>query len=259
MVPTPFYHLSVAEDLLQHSGLSVGNLEFLLEYRPAFLLGNTAPDVQTVSGQARQTTHFFDVPIIPAMQPAWEKILVAHPSLARRRQSPEGAVFMAGYLCHLLADWLWVMEIFSPVFGPEAGWQTFRRRLYLHNILRSYLDQQILEGLTPDIGVELTGVLPRHWLPFVEDDYLFVWRDFLAQQLHPGAKVQTVEVFAARQGLEPQEYYTLLNSEKRLDQEIFDRLPRQVLQGYRQRLIEASAQLVEMYLDNVQGGQQEDR
>lgn len=256
-MPTPFYHLSVAEDLLRRSDLSVGNLELLLEYRPAFLLGNTAPDVQTVSGQARQTTHFFDVPILPGMRPAWERLLIAHPSLVQGCPSPEGAAFLAGYLCHLQADWLWVVEIFSPVFGPRAGWQTFRQRLYLHNVLRAYLDQQIFEGLAPEMGVELGRVLPRDWLPFVEDDFLFVWRDFLAQQLHPGAKAQTVEVFAARQGLEPQEFYTMLSSKERLDQEIFDRLPRQVLMGYRQRLLMKSAQLIEKYLDKVQGGQHE--
>ncbi len=151
-MPTPFYHLSVAEDLLRRSELPAGNLKLLLEYRPAFLLGNTAPDVQTVSGQARQATHFFEVPILPGTQPAWEKVLALQPSLARSWQSPEGAAFISGYLCHLQADWQWVVEIFSPVFGPGAGWMTFRRRLYLHNVLRAYLDQQIFDQLHPRAG-----------------------------------------------------------------------------------------------------------
>ena len=250
-MPTPFYHLSVAEDLLRRSELPAGNLKLLLEYRPAFLLGNTAPDVQTVSGQSRQATHFFEVPILPGAPPAWEKLLALHPSLARSRQSPEGAAFLSGYLCHLQADWQWVVKIFSPVFGPRAGWKTFRRRLYLHNVLRAYLDQQILDQLRPELGVELGQAFPGQWLPFVEDANLCQWRDFLAQQLHPGSKVQTVEVFAARQGLEPQEYYALLSSEERLEQEIFNRLPRQVLQGYRQRLLEANTRLIVAYLNGV--------
>jgi hypothetical protein len=253
-VPTPFYHLSLAEDLLRRSDLPAGSLKLLLEHRPAFLLGNTAPDVQTVSGQARQATHFFEVPILPGSQPAWERLLALHPSLAGHWQSPEQAAFLSGYLCHLQADWLWVEEIFSPVFGPRAAWQTFRRRLYLHNVLRAYLDRQILEQLRPETGSELGRVLPMRWLPFVEDVNLCDWRDFLAQQLHPGSKVQTVEVFAARQGFAPQEYYALLSSEERLDQEIFNHLPRQELLGYRQRLLEANTRLIAAYLDGGQGG-----
>jgi hypothetical protein len=249
IVPTPFYHLSVAEDLLQRPDLPSGVRDFLNHYRPEFLFGNTAPDVQTISGQPRPATHFFDVPILPGSSTAWDSILAAHPQLAETVLLNESqAAFLAGYLCHLQADWMWVLDIFVPIFGLWSTWRTLEQRLYLHNVLRAYLDRQILGELQSQIDGELDAARPFHWLPFVEDLHLFEWRNLLARQLHPGAAVQTVEVFAARQGIDPQAFYHLLESEDRLDREIFSKLPRQELDLYRQRLIDENVRLLSRYL-----------
>jgi hypothetical protein len=240
----------VAEDLLVHPGLSSEIRRTLQENRPAFLLGNTAPDVQTVSGQAREVTHFFDLPIRPGMPAAWDGMLSAYPELARpARLASDQAAFIAGYLCHLQADWLWVLQVFAPVFGPHNTWRTFSHRLYLHNVLRAYLDQQIFPDLPAAMGADLEKAIPFHWLPFVADLYLVEWRDFLARQLQPGAIVETVEVFAARQGISPQEYYRLLQSEELLEQEIFVRLPRRDLLSYRDGLITANVSLLQTYFN----------
>jgi len=247
-VPTPFYHLSLAEELLTHPALPDGTRSFLSRHRSEFLFGNTAPDVQVVSGQPRVVTHFFGLPLQIDERPAWEKFLVANPSLSDSGQIPAAqAAFVAGYLCHLQADFFWVREIFIPVFGRRSQWESFPRRLYLHNVLRAYLDRQIIPGLTSGASAGITGVVPNNWLPFVQDLYLVAWRDFLTGQLHSGAKIQTVEVFAARQGISPESYYALLDSETRLDEEIFAHLPRQVLADYRQEIILENLSLLKTY------------
>jgi hypothetical protein len=175
-------------------------------------------------------------------------MLASFPSLIRPANlPPTQAAFLAGYLCHLQADWLWVVEIFAPIFGPGNVWKSFEQRLYLHNVLRAYLDTKILDNLPSGLGTDLRLASPAGWLPFVEDPYLCQWRDFLAQQLQPGALVRTVEVFAARQGIPAEAYYRLINSEERLDQEIFVRLPRTVLIDYRQRLLEKNIRLLQTY------------
>jgi hypothetical protein len=251
IVPTPFYHLSVAEDLFQHPGLSSEARSLLQTHRSAFLLGNTAPDVQTISGQDRQTTHFYDVHIRPNSRPAWERMLDLNPALANPRRLPDAqAVFVSGYLCHLQADWDWLFDIYFPVFGPYRSWHSFRRRLYLHNVLRSYLDETILAHLAAGIGAELGQAIPVAWLPFVEDGHMFRWRDLLVSQLEPGAIIQTVEVFAARQNIPPQAYYQLMGSEERLESEIFAHLPRQALEDYYQRLLERNVLLINHYFGN---------
>ena len=249
-MPTPFYHLSIADALLDHPALSRNRRKFLREHRPAFLLGKTAPDVQTISGASRESTHFFTVPLQDT-DPAWERMLASYSSLAASDAlSPPQAAFITGYLCHLQADQCWVREVFTPHFGPYLTWETFPRRLYLHNVLRAYQDRQAWVTLPDDIH-QCLALSPGDWLPFVEVIHLDRWRDYLVQQLQPGGKNLTVEVFARRQGVSSEEFRTLLNSEKHLKTELFSRVPINILDEYRQALIEDNLNLIENYLDNV--------
>ncbi len=248
-MPTPFYHLNLAEDLLVHPELPATIRTLLVEQRSAFLMGNTAPDVQNISGQSRELTHFFDLPIWPRTCPAWEKMLIQFPGLSHVNAMGAAQVaFLAGYLCHLQVDWWWVLKIFAPIFGPTALWSTFSQRLFLHNVLRSYLDQDCLDRLPLGIDRSLQTVIPSSWLPFVQDEYLEQMRDWLVSQLQPGASVQTVEVFAQRQGISPQAYYDLIQSETRMEEEILSRLPVRLLEFYREQVIDENVGLLKSYL-----------
>jgi hypothetical protein len=248
-MPTPFYHLSLAEELINHSDLPEPIHQFLQTRRCEFEFGNTAPDVQVISGQSRFVTHFFNLPIQIGDWPAWKQFLTEYPKLAIAKELPVSqAAFLAGYLCHLQADWLWVNDIFTPIFGPRCSWETFHQRLYYHNVLRAYLDLRILPELPADIDACLCQVYPRGWLPFVQDHYLMEWRDLLYPQLKPGAAIQTVEVFSSRQGISAPEYYALLASEERMQQEIFEHIPLGLIQGYRQGVLEKNIHLLSDYL-----------
>lgn len=248
-MPTPFYHLDIAESLLNHPGLPDSTRRSLHNYRSAFLLGNTAPDVQVLSRQKRQSTHFFSFPFNPDATPPWENLLVLNPVLATLADSQEEqAVFLAGYLCHLQADWYWVKDIFLPAFGPEINWGSFPHRLYLHNVLRAYLDRHVLPGLPVNLPQLLQIARPNHWLPFTADRFLFDWRDYLAKQLEPGARIETVEVFAARQGLSPEQFYRLIDSEDSMESQVFIHISRDLLLEYREGLIRSNLNLLAAYL-----------
>ena len=244
-VPTPFYHIWLAQDLLDHPSLPQAARRSLVQHWGAFLFGNTAPDVQVVSGQDRAATHFFDIPVpVGAVEP-WSVMFLDYPGLTSLLPS-EQAAFIAVYVCHLLADWRWVLEIFAPAFGPGSHWENFGRRLYLHNVLRAYLDHQLVSQIGSQTSSALELVIPDGWLPFVQDHYLCQWRDLLYPQLRSGAAIATVEVFAARQQVEPDTYYRLLASEQRMDEEVFSHLPRQQLADFRQRLLDESAAILRL-------------
>jgi hypothetical protein len=248
-MPTPFYHLSLAEELLTHPCFPETISQFIQNFRCEFLFGNTAPDVQVVSGQPRQVTHFFNLPIQAGDQPAWKVIFTEHPTLVVAKELPASqAAFLAGYVCHLQADWMWVKDIFAPFFGLRCSWATFRMRLYYHNVLRAYLDQHILPELPAGMDTCLNQVKPAGWLPFVQDRYLVEWRDLIYPQLQPGADIQTVEVFSSRQGISAPEYYALLASEERMQQEVFEHIPIGLVQSYRQRVLDENMRLLLDYL-----------
>jgi len=250
-VPTPFYHLSIAEELLASPDLPESVRTFLLNERSAFLLGKTAPDVQTLSGQSRTETHFYRIPLVIAVPP-WEKMFARYPHLGRPEQlSPPHTAFISGYICHLQADIIWITDLFAPYFLPLIA-KTRRKQVgYLHNVLRAYLDALILAKLPLDIGAQLADVHPGGWLPFVEDEYMVNWRDYLAQQLMPGAKAQTVEVFASRLDMPAESFMELLSSESRMEAEVFSFVPRQVLVEYRQKLVSANLELLTEFLADL--------
>ena len=108
------------------------------------------------------------------MAPPWMLIFQRHAGLSDPGKLPASqTAFIAGYLCHLQADWLWMRDIFLPVFGKRAGWESLSRRLYLHNVLRSFLDQEILPNLANGTAASITQAHPVNWLPFVADTYLY--------------------------------------------------------------------------------------
>jgi len=248
-VPTPFYHLSVAAQILKHPALDSALNSLIQKQLGAFYLGNTAPDVQVISGQKRSATHFFQVPIPEDAQEPWEIMLSKYPALgASGDLGAAQSVFIAGYLCHLQADWIWVSEIFEPVFGPHQKWGTFSQRLYWHNILRAYLDIEVLEELPVDKILEIGPVDAQNWLPFIRDHDLETWWVFICEQLEPGKQVKTIDVFAARQGIDVQEFQSMLESEESMQENIFSHISRKKLDDYRTQLVVKNVSLLTHYL-----------
>jgi hypothetical protein len=185
----------MADDILADAALLPAARDRLTAQRGAFLLGTIAPDVQSVSGQPREATHFFTLPSSQGdLQPtdtcpAHEVMLAEYPALACANKLPAAqAAFIAGYIQHLTLDELWIEHVFGPYFGMGAEWGTFRERLLIHNVLRTWLDQRDGIRLNGSVSEALAQVEPRGWLPFVSDVHLTAWRDEIALQLRPGVQ-----------------------------------------------------------------------
>ena len=246
-MPTPFTHLLAAPALLDFDEVPSAARSVMAANWPAFLLGNIAPDVQTISGQTREATHFFPVPLNGA-PPAHRVMFEHYPELTRPQRLPAAqAAFLMGYLAHLSFDQLWIAELFAPVFGPEQTWANFKERLYLHNALRAYMDAIDLAQLPAPIGPALHTAYPERWLSFVKDADLARWRDQVADQLLPGAVSHTVVVFAERMQTDPKALAALVNSPTEMDQKIFSRVSRERLEHYRALALTESARLIGEY------------
>jgi hypothetical protein len=91
-------------------------------------------------------------------------------------------------------------------------------------------------------------VEPNRWLPFVDDRFLVEWRDILFPQLQPGAATHTVEVFSTRGGISAPEFTALLESEERMQEEVFTHLPLHQINRYHQRVLNENLRMVSDYL-----------
>lgn len=246
-MPTPFTHLLSAPVVLNLPGLPPAAHTTLAAEWPAFLLGNIAPDVQTLSGQTREATHFFPVPLNGA-PPAERVMFKRYPRLTPPQRLPEAqAAFLAGYLAHLAFDQLWISEIFAPFFGPEQTWATFKERLYLHNALRAWLDAADVALLPAPIGPALHTAHPEQWLPFVKDEDLARWRDRVADQLLPGAPSHTITVFAERMNADPRTFAALVQSPVEMNRRVFTHASPAQIERYRALALAASARVIREY------------
>jgi hypothetical protein len=250
-MPTPATHLSLAEEILCGDDLSPAVRRLLIQQRGPFLLGHTAPDVKTVSGQGRHESHFYTIPRT-SDRPAYELLFNAHPLLARAESlPPPQAAFIAGYIAHLLLDEIWLDDIFRRYFLQD--WGPLRERLFLHNVLRVWIDRRDQRRLNGSVAMALREAEPQDWLPFVSDEHLRAWRDWLVEQLSPGQRMQTAEVFAQRMGISAAEMEAVSRSPQQMAERVFCHIPRAALRSFHDTGYERSVVLMNWYIGTPSG------
>lgn len=247
-MPTPVQHLVLAQRLLADDALPEAIRQRLIAQRSAFLFGHTAPDVQTVSGQVREATHFFVIPWAEVPRPH-KAIFALYPALGAPKYRPaDHAAFIAGYICHLWLDVLWVRDIYLKNFGPYARWgKSLHERHVYHNILRTWCDLNDQPQLNDTIGSALASANPIDWLPFTADRYLIQWRDNLADQLRPEGSIRTVQIFARRGGVPPEKFHQVLESPDEMERHIFTHAPRAKIEQFYRDGYEQMAELIIEY------------
>lgn len=245
-MPTPIMHLVQAQAMLGGDDLPPGIRSRLRDHQGPFLLGHTGPDVQTVSGQGREETHFYTLPRVSA-PPAYRVLFDTCPVLAWPAVlAPAHAAFVAGYIAHLLLDELWLDTIFLRFF--QGDWAPRHEQMFLHNVLRTWLDRQDQQRLDPGTAAVLKEAEPQCWLPFAGDDALRGWRDWLADQLEPGQRVETAEVFARRMGISPDKVETVLSSPRQMAERVFSRVPQADLRIFERTGYQQGVELIAWYL-----------
>jgi hypothetical protein len=202
-MPTPFQHLVYAKTVLESALLPDNISAHLQAHVDAYLFGNTAVDVQSITGQARAETHFYHI-YQENPDRAGGVLLATYPELVSPyRLSPAHAAFVSGYVAHLVWDEVWLWTVFRPVYLESELWPDRLTRNVHHNALRVLADRQAEAELRawPDLLPLLRSVQPGDWLPFVETRALYRWRDWLVTQLADAKAVQTAQVFADRMGV----------------------------------------------------------
>lgn len=249
-MPTPFMHLHVAEQILQMASQNGhGRLHEQLESNwPAFYLGSVAPDVNAISDIRRSESHFYTLPPLPTNE-AVPEMLEMYPQLADASQLPPAqALFVAAYAAHLMLDLIWLRQIAAPYFFYAEDLGSREQRRLMHFILLTYLDSLALDALPATAVKTLSQATPASWLPFVSDTVLVEWRDMLVAQLEPDALPRTVEIYAGRLEMSPEEFAAALHDPAWMEEHVFSKLPVADIQAILQTAVPQTMQLISDYL-----------
>ena len=247
-MPTPFMHLEMAENVQASPLLPRDIKQCLEEHFPAFYLGSVAPDVQSVADIRREDTHFYLLPPAPE-DLGYQKMLEQYPEIASGSALSAGqAVFIAGYCAHLMLDLRWYHDVLMPFFVEQENWTSLREAFIAHNTLLTYLDKSAVAVLPVDAGDTLASARPDRWIPFASDDDLVKWRDQLVEQLRPGALLMTVEVYAKRLGISPDEFAANLDKQSWMDEHLFNKVPVDKVLGIMHSAIDESIAIINGYL-----------
>ncbi len=202
-MPTPFQHLAYTLEILEAPELSGAVRACLEAEKGAFLLGSTAGDVRYLTDQPRVETHFHDIPP-ESSRATIETMLDAYPELEEPETlSPSQAAFVSGYLLHLIWDVTWALNVFCPHYLHSDAWSRWRDAMIHHNALRLVLDRRAFATLSaPEVATTLRRARPDQWVPFIADEVLTQWRDWIAHHLTTPQNVEgAAVVFAERMGI----------------------------------------------------------
>jgi hypothetical protein len=142
-------------------------------------------------------------------------------------------------------DELWLDNVFERYFLQD--WAPLRERLFLHNVLRTWIDTRDQAKLNGHVVQVLQEAEPQSWLPFVDDEHLRVWRDWLVEQLAPGRRMQTAEVLARRMGIPAGDVEAVARSPQQMEERVFRYFPPSALARFREAAYMRSITLVDSY------------
>ena len=248
-MPTPFTHLEIAQRLLSDTQVNPAHRDLINAQRGAFLLGNIAADARVGNGAPREATHFYrygqDI-----NSRVWRQMTDDHPRLMQPH-SPAHQAFVAGYVAHLTVDETWSMQMVAPHFAMREWGDTDDRmwRFFMLHIILIYMDQRDYAKLEAWQPQALTAASPHNWLDFISDDDLKRWQTLIYDQIKPDGEVQTLEIFARRIGKTPADFSVILDSETRMQDDLWANVSQATLHQVETQLYANARREMGVYLD----------
>jgi hypothetical protein len=153
---------------------------YVYDHLGAYYLGSTAPDIRAMTKWPREQTHFAPLSV-EEVGTGTRTMFRMHPEL-HQDMSPASRSFLAGYVCHLAADEVWITSVFRPHFDTAE-----ESRLTDSQVEANIWDRAMQLDLDRQALPQITGeTLPKKWLacsdhdvsmPFFEEGLLTEWKD----------------------------------------------------------------------------------
>ena len=218
-----------------------------------FLLGSTSPDIRVITRKGREEYHFapLDFDEIGA---GLEGLFGSHPELApaSSHDAPTQA-FIAGYITHLIADEIWIVDMYRPYFGNPEVFEDEVSGKVLDRALQLELDRQAW-GTVTSTRAQLEGASDGVDLGFISAETLADWRQWVLTSLDRGFSWDRLRFMARRiaagddahpaHGVAEEFVQTMPQSLERL----YQLVPRHRLADVKERTVEELVRVVGDYL-----------
>jgi len=153
---------------------------YVFDHMGAYYLGSTAPDIRAMTRWPREQTHFAPLSV-EEVGTGTSTMFRMHPEL-QEDMSPASRAFLAGYVCHLASDEVWITSVFRPHFdtaedsrltGDQVEANIWDRAMQLD------MDRQALPQISGDSHPEKWLACSDHnvSMPFFEEGLLGEWKD----------------------------------------------------------------------------------
>ncbi len=153
---------------------------YVFDHLGAYYLGSTAPDIRAMTRWPREQTHFAPLSV-EEVGTGTQTMFRMHPEL-QEDMSPASRAFLAGYICHLASDEVWITSVFRPHFDTAEGSRLTDDQVEANiwdRAMQLDMDRQALPRISGDCH-------PEQWLscsdynvsmPFFGEGLLGEWKD----------------------------------------------------------------------------------
>ncbi|MDA0262799.1 MAG: zinc dependent phospholipase C family protein [Chloroflexi bacterium] len=154
---------------------------YLHDHRGSFYLGSTAPDIRAMTRKPRELTHFAPLSV-EEVGTGTRTMFQMHPELSDAL-TPASQAFLAGYICHLAADEIWITSVFRHNFDTSLEDSRLTDDEVQANIwdraMQLDLDRQTLSQFDGDNHPKRLLACSDQdvSMPFFEDGLLAEWKD----------------------------------------------------------------------------------
>ena len=218
-----------------------------------FLLGSTSPDVRVMTRRSREEYHFASLDF-ESVGTGVAGLFGAHPELSSASAQPAPMVaFIAGYLTHLMADEVWIVDMYRPFFGNRQVFEDGALGDVMDRALQIELDRQswsAAEATRRDIESSIDGLD----VGFIPPETLRDWQQWVLGVFDRGFSWERLKFMANRisRGDETHPAHDLasefLDSVPSGLDRLYETVPRGRLMDYQDRTVDELVRTVGDYL-----------
>ena len=218
-----------------------------------YLLGSTSPDIRAITRRSREEYHFapLDFDHVGA---GVSGLFAAHPHLKNgAEQSGRTRAFVAGYLTHLVADEVWIRDMYRPYFGNRAIFADEASANVMDRAIQMEMDRRAWPTLEASRRT-LVGAADGVDVRFIDPATLEKWLDWVFTVADRGFSWDRLRFMANRVARGDESHPAHAVAEAFLSQmpgsleALYARVPAEDVERYEDTVVDALVQEIESFL-----------